>query len=76
MSNYVPVDEQGRRVGEHHPRAHWPDAVIDKMRAMHEDQGMSYPKIGIALGGISVNTVKKVCRYQRRARIAVRLKRV
>ena len=73
--HFVAVNEQGYRIGASHHNARIPDDVIDKIRDMHEDEGIGYRKIAKALG-LSKNFVAKVCRYERRAQTPDRWKRV
>ena len=71
----VAVNELGYRIGSSHHNCTVSDEVIDKIRDLHEDDGMSYRQIAKALG-LSKNFVAKVCRYERRAQTPDRWKRV
>lgn len=64
----IPVNEFGRRIGEGHPKAKLPDIVVNRIRDMHELEGMGYRKIARALN-IPRSTVQKICNYTRRAQI-------
>jgi len=75
MRKYVAVNERGRRIGEDHPRATLSNDAVDLIRELHEDEGRSYGYIAIKMK-ISVNTIKKICRYERRAQIPERWVRV
>jgi transposase len=71
----VAVNEFGYRIGSPHHNCTVSDEVIDKIRDLHEDDGMSYGKIAKLLD-LSKNFVAKVCRYERRAQTPDRWKRV
>jgi DNA invertase Pin-like site-specific DNA recombinase len=71
----VAVNELGYRIGTSHHNCTVSDEIIDKIRDLHEDDGMSYRKIAKLLG-LSKNFVAKVCRYERRAQTPDRWKRV
>lgn len=62
----VAYNESGIRVGETHPNASIPDETVDKIRELHEDDGLSYQAIADKLQ-ISLSTVRKICSYERRA---------
>lgn len=68
MRKYVAVNDRGRRIGEDHPRATLSDDTVDLIRELHEDEGRSYCYIAMRLK-ISYHTIKKICRYERRAQI-------
>lgn len=70
----VALNESGKRIGETHHNARIPDSVIDKIRDRHEEDQVGY--VGIAREfGLSKNTVRKICTYERRAQTPVRWKR-
>lgn len=75
MPQYVAVNERGLRIGEGHHNSTIPDAVVDKIREMHEDRGKSYRQISMRLD-IPIPTVAKICRYERRAQTPERWVRV
>jgi len=64
----IPVNEFGRRIGEGHPKAKLPDIVVNRIRDMHELEGLGYRKIARMLN-IPRSTVQKICNYTRRAQI-------
>lgn len=68
MRKYVAVNDRGRRIGEDHPRSTLSDDTVDLIRELHEDEGRSYGFIAMRLK-ISYHTIKKICRYERRAQI-------
>lgn len=74
MSERIAYSEDGRRCGESHPRSTISDEVVEKIRDMHEYEGMSYPKIAKKTK-LPVCTIAKLCRYERRATTVVRWKR-
>lgn len=71
----IPVNEKGRRIGQYHPRSTIPDKMVECMRDMHERKRLSYGQIALRLH-LSVNSIKKICRYERRAEIVAGWRRV
>ena len=71
----VGVNEQGYRVGEHHHNARLSNEIVDKIREMHEDEGIGYRRIAKIMG-ISRHVIAKICRYERRAQTPERWKKV
>ena len=64
----IAVNEFGRRIGEGHPKVKLPDIVVNRIRDMHENEGLGYRKIARMLN-IPRSTVQKICNYTRRAQI-------
>ena len=62
----VAVNENGRRVGETHHNARVPDAVVNQIRDLHENQQISYKKLA-EMFDLRPDYVARVCRYERRA---------
>lgn len=62
----VATNDRGMRIGETHQRAKYPDALVDQVRDMHEEQGMGYGAIAQQLG-LSKSVVRDWCRYDQRA---------
>jgi len=73
VSVTVAVNELGRRIGESHHNAVISDALVDEMRARHEDDGLGYRKISREFK-VALTTVRKICTYERRAQTAERWK--
>lgn len=71
----VATNDRGMRIGETHHRAKYPDALVDKVRDMHEEQGMGYGAIAQALN-LSKSIVREWCRYSKRAQTCEGWKRV
>lgn len=71
----VPVNEQGKRIGQHHHNARISDEMVDKIRELHEDEGLGYRRIAKLLG-IKRQTVQKICNYERRAQTPTRWKKI
>jgi hypothetical protein len=67
--------QQLRRVGESHPRARWADAVVKRVRDLHEREGWTCSRIAVLLG-IPLCTVRKWVGYERRATVAREWRRV
>lgn len=73
--NYVPVNEVGLRIGEGHPRATLTDAEVERIRVLHEDEGMSYTRLA-AIFEVNRGTVAKICRYERRGQTPANWKKI
>lgn len=71
----VPVNELGKRIGQHHHNARISDEMVDKIRELHEDEGLGYRRIAKLLG-IKRQTVQKICNYERRAQTPTRWKKI
>ena len=71
----VAVNERGRRIGEPHHNALISDSLVDQMRARHEDDGLGYRKIAREFN-VALTTVRKICRYERRAQTPERWKTI
>jgi DNA invertase Pin-like site-specific DNA recombinase len=71
----VAVNENGRRIGEGHHNATITDETVNAIRELHEDHGIGYRRLARQFG-LHVETVKKICRYQRRAATPKAWKRV
>lgn len=69
----VAVDEQGRRIGEDHPAARLTDDEVDLMRQLREEHGWGWRRLAQKFE-VSTQTVRRICRYQRRASITLRFK--
>lgn len=72
---FVAVNEQGYRIGSSHHNARLSDEVIDKIRDMHEDQEIGYRKLA-KIFDIPLSTIKKICKYERRAQTPDRWKKI
>ena len=71
----IAVNELGYRIGTSHHNCKVPDAIIDQIRDLHEEQGWSYSRISEYVG-FPKDYIAKVCRYERRAQTPERWKRV
>jgi DNA invertase Pin-like site-specific DNA recombinase len=71
----VATNDRGLRIGESHPNCKYTDKQVDSLREMHEEQGKSYKKIAKETG-IPWHTVKRICRYERRAQTIEHWKKV
>ena len=69
----IGVNECGYRIGESHPRCTLSDTVVEAIRDLREFRNLSYGQISLRLK-ISLSTVKKICRYERRIQVADRWK--
>lgn len=71
----VAVNEAGLRIGEDHPNAKLTNAEVELIRSLHEDDGMSYEAIAEKFD-VSKWAIGRICRYERRAQITVRWKKL
>lgn len=71
----VAVNEAGRRVGEDHPGAKLTNAEVECIRELHETEGLGYGLLAVKFE-LSKSAIAKICRYERRAQFAVRVKAV
>lgn len=71
----VATNDRGMRIGQYHHNAKMSDAMVDRIRELHEDEGIGYKKIAKLLS-ISRHTVRDICRYDRRAQTYEHWKRV
>lgn len=71
----VATNDRGMRIGQYHHNARLSDATVDRIREMHEDEGLGYKKIAKALD-LSLRTVRDICRYDRRAQTYEKWKRI
>lgn len=62
----VGTNDRGVAIGQYHPRAKYPDELIDKIREMREDQGLAWREI-VSRTGVSMRMVRDVCAYVYRA---------
>lgn len=62
----VTINEKGYRIGLSHHRAFIEDQVIDAIRDLHEENGLTYGQLSIQFN-LSRGTIAKICRYERRA---------
>lgn len=71
----VAIDDRGFRIGETHHNARLSDALVDQIRDMHEYEGLRVGEICERLG-LAKTTVVKICRYERRASLPHRWKKL
>jgi ribosome-binding protein aMBF1 (putative translation factor) len=71
----IALNDQGKRIGETHHNARITDVVVDRIRDRHEDDGLGYKALAAEFN-LSVNTIRKICTYERRAQTPERWKRV
>ena len=72
---YVPVNEWGATIGEHHWKARLTDKQIDEIRDLHEDHNISYGQLAKQFN-TSKEAIAKICRYERRAQTPERWKKI
>lgn len=66
MSKIVAVNENGRRIGEDHPRSKLSDEQVDRIRDLHEYHDMTYEQLA-AMYQVPKTTIASICQYMRRA---------
>ena len=71
----VAVNELGYRIGMSHHNARIPDETIDKIRDLHEEEGVSYGKLAIMFN-LHKSVIQKICNYERRAQTPDRYKTI
>lgn len=75
MTRRVAVNEAGYRIGETHHNATLSELLVLRLRNLRERclPQPSYRELSIQFG-LSVNTVKKICNYERRCQAVARMK--
>ena len=61
----VSIDDNGRRVGQDHPKARLTDSQVEDMRARYEAGGIGYKALA-RLYGVSRSTARSIVTYERR----------
>jgi hypothetical protein len=74
IKKFVAVNERGLRIGEDHPMAKLSNVEVECIRALNE-QGVRYPVLAQQFE-VSVWTIGRICRYERRAVSVVAWRRV
>ena len=69
MEKSVTLNEDGRRIGESHPRAKLSDNDVDDIRDMF-DQGVSIKQLA-ARFGYHERYVRKICQFEARNQVMV-----
>ena len=62
----VGTNDRGVAIGQYHPRAKYPDELIDQIREMREDHGLTWREI-VSRTGVSMRMVRDICAYVYRA---------
>ena len=75
MRKTLTLNQRGYRIGESHPRATVPNAVIDRMYALAFFEKLTPAQIARQLG-YSRQYVARVLRGEQRGQVAVRWRRV
>ena len=71
----VPVNDCGKRIGQHHPRAKYSDAQIDQVFYLRESKRWGYKKIHKATG-VAIRTIRDILSGRCRNQIAFGFKKV
>lgn len=72
---YVATNEQGYRIGASHQNATISDEVVNRIRDLHEEQGIGYRRLA-RMFGLSRGAVQKICNYRLRQQTPARWKRI
>lgn len=72
MKRIVGVNDRGLRVGEDHQGAKLTNHEVEMIRELHA-AGMSYTELSVKFE-VSKSLIAQICRFERRADIAVRFK--
>jgi len=60
------LNERRYRIGETHHRAKLSDDQVDRMRELHEEQGVGYRTLA-KMFDVSKSTARDICQYKIRA---------
>ncbi len=66
MQRKVAINENGRRIGEDHPKANLTDEQVERMRDLREYHNLTYDQLA-AMYQVPKSTVASICQYMRRA---------
>ncbi|WP_205203172.1 hypothetical protein [Azonexus hydrophilus] len=66
MQRTVAINDAGLRIGEEHPNAKLTDAEVERIRDLHEFDGMTYKALAEKFE-VSKWCIGRICRYERRA---------
>lgn len=66
MAKTVAVNENGRRIGQDHPRANLSDEQVNRIRDLREDHDLSYDQLA-AMFQVPKATIQSICQYRTRA---------
>ena len=65
---YVAVNENGRRIGGTHHNSTISDETVNRLRELHEEQGLGYRRLA-KMFGLSRAAVQKICKYRLRQQL-------
>ena len=71
----VAINERGFRIGDTHHNAKVPDEIVNRIRDLHEDQGIGYRKLA-RMFNLKRAFIQKVCKYRIRAQVASAWQRI
>jgi len=72
---FVSINEEGRRIGESHHNAKYPDTLVQMVQYLYDSEMYGYKTLAKHLG-INVSTVRSWCCGASRCQTAIRTKRV
>ena len=70
----IALNEHGHRIGETHHNATIPEEIVQRLRYLHEEEGIGYRRLA-RMFNLRRDTVIKICRYERRGQVPHRWKR-
>lgn len=74
MAKLIGVNDKGLRVGEDHQRAKLTDQDVERMRQLHEVDGIGYRRL-CKMFEVSHTAVRRICNYEMRNQAAVKFRK-
>lgn len=74
MAKRIPLGERGTPLGDHNARTVIPDAIVEELRDLHEQDGLGWRKIARLFPAYRARTIKAIIYYERRNVTPVRWK--
>jgi hypothetical protein len=71
----IALNERGFRIGASHHNATIPEEIVQRIRYLHEEEGIGYRRLAKQFN-LRRDTVVKICRYERRGQIPHAWKRI
>lgn len=71
----IALNERGFRIGATHHNATIPEETVQRIRYLHEEEGIGYRRLA-RMFNLRRDTVVKICRYERRGQVPSSWKRV
>ncbi len=71
----IALNERGFRIGATHHNATIPEETVQRIRYLHEEEGIGYRRLA-RMFNLRRDTVVKICRYERRGQTPHAWKRI